>query len=120
MKNEQRTMKRDQGSLFWVLQRVSALGLLFLLGIHFWLLHYQNPGEVIKFGNVAMRLRTLSFVFVDMGLLTFGILHALNGVNNVAQDYGIGSGGRKGIGTILGIIGCIMTLLGGISLLHFI
>lgn len=120
MKSESRMTTRDPGSVSWLLQRVSALGLLFLLGVHFWLLHYRTPGEVITFGSVVLRLRTLTFILVDMGLLIFGLFHALNGLNAIAQDYGFGTGKRKGIGWILVIVGFLIALLGGISLLHFI
>lgn len=113
-------INKTDGTLSWFLQRVTAVGLIFLLGVHLWLLHYKNPGETIRFGNVAIRLRTLTFFFVDMGLLTFGLYHALNGINNIIQDYGIGTTGRRSIGFILVIIGCVMVFLGGISLFKFV
>ncbi|MBA4395042.1 MAG: hypothetical protein C0407_15940, partial [Desulfobacca sp.] len=105
---------------WWVLQRVSALGLLILLGIHFWLLHYRDPGVVITFGSVELRLRNVSFVLVDLGLLTFGLFHALNGIQAIAQDYGFGTGRRKGIGWLLIAVGLVMTFLGGIALLSLL
>ncbi|MEW6408511.1 MAG: hypothetical protein AB1488_00115 [Nitrospirota bacterium] len=113
-------MNKNGSAIAWVLQRLTGVGLIFLLGVHFWLLHYKTLGEVVKFSDVAIRLRTLTFIFVDIGILIFGLFHALNGVNNIAQDYGVRAVGRRGIGWILAIVGCVMAVLGGISIFSFL
>ena len=101
----------------WLLQRLTAVGLVVFLGIHFWLLHYKNPGEAVKFGDVAVRLHNITFILVDMGLLSFGLYHAFNGVGSILQDYGVGKG--NGTRWILIMLGSAMALLGGTSILGF-
>ncbi len=111
-------MTNESSPRAWLLQRVTAVGLVVFLGIHLWLLHYRSPGEIVKFGDVAVRLRTLSFIVVDLGLLSFGLYHAFNGVNGILQDYGIGRGRRTK--WVLILLGGVMTLLGGTSILGFV
>jgi succinate dehydrogenase hydrophobic anchor subunit len=112
-------LKQDVDPLLWVVHRISALALIFLLAIHFWLMHFKSPGEVVKFASVVTRLKNREFILVDLGLLTLTIFHGLNGISNILQDYGIFAAGGKKIGLILGILGCALAFLGGISLLRF-
>jgi succinate dehydrogenase hydrophobic anchor subunit len=113
------TMENKIGNwnaIAWLLQRLTAVGLLLFLGIHFWLLHYRHPGEVITYDSVLMRLRFQPLLLADLGLLIFGLFHALNGLQAIIQDYGFGAGGKRGLGWILLLLGLVMGLLGGFAL----
>jgi len=108
----------------WVLQRVTGLGLVLFLALHFWVQHMPNgylataeeynrivtefagkgqgfvdavekgairkalPGEhVITYSKVVERLQNPWWKAIDIMLQLFGIMHALNGLNNVLTDY---------------------------------
>lgn len=111
-------LKAD-GLVPWVLQRISGALLVAVLGIHFWLLHYRDPGEMIIFEDVMLRLRTPGFLFLDYGLLGLTLFHALNGVRNVVLDYSVPVSSRKALTVMLWIAGVIFFGLGVWALVSF-
>mgnify|MGYP001579010700 CR=1 FL=1 len=113
-------MNKDFNALAWLLQRITAVGLVLLLGIHFWLLHFKTHGEVIKFSDVSMRLHTWTLVLIDICLLIFGLYHASNGIYSIVQDYSVGGNGRRVTLWVLMCGGCVLAIIGGISLFRFL
>lgn len=112
----------------WLLQRVTAVGLVFLLGIHIVIDHLANIGKVeshalpglVSFSNVAGRFHTPAYWVVNVLLLSFALYHGLNGVRNVAMDYGLRGAGEKVVTTGLMLIGLIAFVFGIIALASFI
>ncbi|MFZ5632166.1 MAG: succinate dehydrogenase [Bacillota bacterium] len=98
-------------ALTWLLQRISAVFLLVLLGIHIWLLHVANTSEVISFSEARARLVSAPFVALYVLLLFFGLFHALNGLYTVMVDMGLKA--RK---TVIGILLAVGLGLFGIGL----
>ena len=80
-------MNRSSGTWAWLLQRFSAVLLVFLLGAHFIVLHFVPASAEITFAGVSTRLQTALFTVVDFGLLVLGVYHALNGTRAVLLDY---------------------------------
>ena len=80
-------LNRSSGTWAWLLQRFSAVLLVFLLGAHFIVLHFVPASADITFAGVAVRLKDALFIVVDFGLLILGVYHALNGTRNVLLDY---------------------------------
>ena len=70
----------------WLLQRVSAVLLLFLVGFHIWRLHI-NKIIALDFG--ISRFELLIFVTLDILLLAIGIFHGTNGLYAVLVDFGL-------------------------------
>ena len=83
---------RNVGSFPWLMQRVTALMLLVLLTLHFWVTHYANPNEILDFSVVKIRLQAFLFLVVDFLLLSAALYHGINGMRNIALDF---EGGRK-------------------------
>lgn len=108
------------GAIMWVFQRVSAILLLLVLIVHFWILHYKDPGIIVYYGNVAFRLKTALFLSVDSILLAAGLFHGMNGLNNILLDYGVRPSLRTAAAVILTAAGLGLFVLGIYSLLHFI
>ena len=110
------------GTWPWALQRISAVGLVALLGIHMWLLHFKDAagetsGEtLIEFGDVSMRFDQFIFVVVDYLLLAFVLFHGLNGARTVLLDFDRFSKHRKALDVGLWVLG-IVTLVWGIIIL---
>jgi len=104
----------------WLLQRVSAVFLLFLLGTHFWVTHYSNLGEIIVFKTVQMRLATLTFIIVDFTLLAFVLFHALNGLRGVLLDFNVFARHERILTMILFVMGFFFLLYGGYGLYVFL
>lgn len=83
---------RNVGSFPWIMQRVTAIMLLVLLALHFWVTHYADPNEIIDFNVVKIRLQAFLFLVVDFLLLAAALYHGINGMRNIALDF---EGGRK-------------------------
>jgi succinate dehydrogenase hydrophobic anchor subunit len=108
------------GAMSWVFQRLTAILLLVVLGVHFWILHYQDPGTIVVYGNLAIRLKTAMFLSVDSILLGAGLFHAMNGLNNILLDYGVNSSIRSTMAVILTVLGLALFAVGIYSLFQFI
>lgn len=81
------------GMWSWILQRLTAVVLLFGLAVHLIALHILNIGD-LTYDNVAGRLASYFFIVTDFSLLFAGVFHALNGVRMVLLDYGFSGGSR--------------------------
>jgi len=107
-----------EGSWAWILQRLTAVLLLALLGAHFFVLHFVPSETYITFSGVAARLQGVLFWVIDFGLLVISLYHGLNGVRAVALDYWPGV--DRSLSLALIIIGLVATIYGGRALTVFI
>ena len=110
------------GTWPWALQRLTAVGLIVLLGIHIWLDHFkfaasETSGEtLITFGDVSLRLEQVIYVVVDYLLLAFVLFHGINGARTVILDFDRFAKHRKAVDIGLWILG-VATLIWGIIIL---
>ncbi len=68
----------------WILQRISAVLLLFFLTLHMIVVHY--PPYHIDFSRVLERLANPVWKAIDIAFLAVVIFHALNGTYTVITD----------------------------------
>lgn len=108
---------RGGSTIPWLLQRISAAVLVFLLIIHFWVGHYASFGAPITFAGVQLRLQNALFVIVDSMLLVSVVFHGLNGIRNIILDYPSVLPHNKSVSLTLLIIG-IFTVIFGIYALY--
>lgn len=87
------------------------------LALHFWFLHYQQPGAIIDYSNVAVRLRTALFIVIDLSLLACGLFHGLNGLYQVLLDFGLRGRVQVWTARTLVLLGIIVFVLGLSSVL---
>lgn len=101
----------------WLLQRVSAILLLFLVGFHIWRLHMA---KIITLDVMIPRAEVLIFIVLDLLLLIVGIFHGLNGLYSVLVDLGLKE--KAAVSTIisLGMVGIGCLGVGGYALFQFI
>ncbi|MCS7207227.1 MAG: hypothetical protein NZ951_04730 [Dehalococcoidia bacterium] len=86
---------RPQGFWPWLLQRVSGVALIFLVGLHIWVTHFADIGKVVAgqqeelvlFHLVRLRLQSLVFLLVDGALLGLALFHGLNGLRGVLLEW---------------------------------
>ena len=114
------SITKTQGVWAWILQRVTAVLLLVLLGTHLAVMHFVPANLSINFIGVAARMQSVLYLIVDSGLLAVGLYHALNGVRNVLFDYIVKEGPRRTINTVMWIMGVAFTLWGAYALTAFI
>ena len=83
----------------WLFQRVTAVLLIVILGVHLWL---------ANFGQASASLRAI----LGVTLLGLALFHGLNGVRTVIFDFNIGAQGRRFTTTVLLLLGAVSLLLG--------
>ena len=118
MAEEKIATSKVAGTWAWGLQRLSAVLLIVLLGIHIWVDHFADidPEEFITVGGVEARLDQVLFVVVDYSLLAMVLFHGLNGARTVLFDFDMFAKRKKTIDIALLVVG-IATLIWGIIVL---
>lgn len=107
-----------KGLWAWVIQRLSAVLLILLLGTHFGIMHFVNPTVEITFMSSSLRLQGTLYFLVDSGLLFLGMFHGLNGIRNIILDYWPRSG--KTAGVVLSLIGIAYAVYASTALAAFV
>jgi succinate dehydrogenase / fumarate reductase membrane anchor subunit len=77
----------------WLFQRISAVLLVVLLGVHLWA------------SNFATDWASLLRAGVDVSLLLIALVHGLNGVRTIVLDFGVGAQARKFVSVSLWMLG---------------
>lgn len=116
----QATARKSSGAWAWLLQRITAVLLLGLLGIHIAVLHFIRPEGDITFASVHVRLATLLYMGVDYSLLGIVLYHGLNGARNVLLDFTFGQRAQTAISMVLLLIGLVAFAYGAWGLTPFI
>jgi len=83
----------------WLFQRVTAVLLVVILGVHLWL---------ANFGQSTASLRAI----LGVALLGLALFHGLNGVRTMIFDFNIGTQGRKFTTMLLLLLGAVSLLFG--------
>jgi len=83
----------------WLFQRISAVLLVVVLGVHLWL---------ANFGQAAASSRAI----LGVVLLALALFHGLNGVRAVILDFNPGIRGRRFVTAILVLLGASLLLFG--------
>ncbi len=71
----------------WLFMRVSGLALVFLALLHFAITHVLNDVTATDFGFVARRWRSPLWRIFDWSLLALALMHGLNGLRWIIDDY---------------------------------
>lgn len=107
-----------KGLWAWVLQRISSVLLIVLLGTHLFIMHFVNPLRVLDFAGSSFRLQALWYLIVDSALLAVGLFHGLNGIRNIIGDYWPRL--AAGAAWVLGLIGLVAAGYGSNALYLFL
>lgn len=111
---------KPQGVWAWILQRITAVLLLFFLGAHIVVLHYVPENLNINFLGVAARFKSVLYLFIDSGLLAVSLYHGFNGVRNILFDFISDAGKRNVINMFLLVAGLAFFLWGAYALTFFL
>lgn len=73
---------------WWFFMRISGIILLFLVLIHLYIMHLVDAGvERVNFAFVAERWDNVGWKTFDWMLLVLALLHGVNGLRIVIDDY---------------------------------
>jgi succinate dehydrogenase hydrophobic membrane anchor protein len=109
----------ESGFWPWLLQRVTAVLLIYGLVVHLVATHIFAIGE-ISFDNVQERLQSWFFIITDFLLLASALFHGLNGLRMVLLDYWFAGRSRWALDAVLILVGLGMFAYGTWALLAWI
>jgi succinate dehydrogenase / fumarate reductase, membrane anchor subunit len=97
---------------WWFFMRISGVILIFLVLIHVYLMHLIDGGvERVDFAFVADRWDNVGWKTFDWLMLFLGLLHGVNGLRIVIDDYVHRPGVRTAIkGTLYGLATVLMIM----------
>jgi succinate dehydrogenase / fumarate reductase membrane anchor subunit len=99
--------------------RISGLALVFLALGHLLVMHIIHNVESIDFQFVAARYASPFWRTYDMLMLWFAMIHGVNGVRTVVNDY-IGARGWRTLSLAsLYVLGFVLLTLGSLAILTF-
>ena len=103
----------------WYFFRISGVLLIFLVIIHIILVHATTDVACTTYQYVALRYDNPLWRLYDWLLLTLALLHGMNGLRVVIDDYVRGRGARLTLLSIAGSLTLIFFMLGTITLITF-
>lgn len=107
------------GAIHWLMQRVSGLAIVILVGFHLIVAHYTVPSEGLSYKWVATRMADPLWKLYYLFLLILCVYHGLNGIWMIFQDYVHKDGLRIGLFGGLAILGMLMISLGALTIIPF-
>lgn len=103
----------------WYFFRVSGIALIFLAIIHLFLNHVSTDVSCTSYQLVEIRYANPFWRVYDWLLLTLGLLHGMNGLRVVIDDYVRSRGWRLSLQSLLAIVTLVFFMLGTITLIIF-
>lgn len=103
----------------WYFFRISGIALIFLAIIHLFLNHVATDVSCTSYQLVQIRYSNPFWRLYDWLLLTLGLLHGMNGLRVVIDDYVHTPGWRLSLQSLIGIITLTFFFLGTITLITF-
>lgn len=104
----------------WLFMRISGLVLLFLAVGHVVIMHVLDEGiDRVDFGFVATRWGSPFWRTWDWALLTLALIHGINGLRVIVQDYVRRTGVRFAVNMLFLTLGFILFVLGTVIVFTF-
>ncbi len=103
----------------WYFFRVTGLALIFLVIFHLFLNHVATDVSCTSYQLVAIRYENPFFRLYDWLLLTLALLHGMNGLRIVVDDYVRSRGWRLSLQTLVAVTTLVFLMLGTITLITF-
>lgn len=103
----------------WLFMRVSGVLLLFLALGHLAILHLYHGVDEVNFALVAARYRNPLWRLYDWFLLTLALVHGLNGLRMVVEDYVLRRGLRVFSLIVVYFLAFVFLILGSYVVLAF-
>lgn len=104
----------------WLFMRVSGLVLLLLAVGHVLIMHLPGEGvERVDFGFVATRWASPFWRTWDWALLVLALIHGVNGLRVIVQDYVRWPGARLAVNMAFYVLGFVLFVLGTVVVFTF-
>jgi len=103
----------------WLFMRISGVVLLFMALGHLCIMHIINNIEVINYAFVAKRFATPFWRTYDVVMLWLAMIHGVNGIRTLVEDYISARGWRLVSLASLYVVGFIILALGSMVIFTF-
>jgi len=103
----------------WYFMRISAIGLFFLAIIHLFINHVTTDVACTSYQLIAARYANPYWRVYDWLLLTLALLHGMNGLRVVVDDYVQIRAWRIRIESLLGLLTLAFFMVGTVTLITF-
>jgi succinate dehydrogenase / fumarate reductase, membrane anchor subunit len=103
----------------WYFFRVSGVFLIFLAIIHLLLMHVSTDVAKTSYDFVANRYANPFWRVYDLVLLTLALLHGMNGIRVMVDDYVRSRGWRLAWQSFLGVVTLTFWLMGTLTIVSF-
>jgi len=103
----------------WYFFRISGIGLIFLALIHVFLNHVSTDVSCTSYQLVAIRYADPFWRVYDWLLLTLALLHGMNGLRIIIDDYVQNRGMRLTLQSTVGLLTLVFFMLGTVTLITF-
>ncbi len=103
----------------WLFMRISGVVLLAMILAHLAIMHVFMPIEDVTFSFVAGRWALPVWRWYDLVMLGLGLVHGLNGVRVVADDYVHSRGWRLTVMSLIYLGGFVFLVVGAQIILSF-
>jgi succinate dehydrogenase / fumarate reductase membrane anchor subunit len=104
----------------WLFMRVSGVVLLFLAVGHVLIMHVLDTGvSRVDFKFVALRWQSPFWRAWDWALLVLALVHGINGLRIIVQDYVRWPGVRFAVNMLFAVIGFSLFVLGTVIVFTF-
>ena len=103
----------------WLFMRISGVVLLFMALGHLCIMHIINNIEVINYAFVAKRFATPFWRTYDLVMLWLAMIHGVNGIRTLVDDYISARGWRLVSLASLYVLSFIILALGSMVIFTF-
>ncbi len=103
----------------FLFMRLSGVFLLFLAVSHVLVQHVANSVHELDQSFVALRWSSGIVKGIDLMLLFFALIHGVNGLRNVLEDYVHSEQAMKVINVVLAVFLVISLIFAGIAIITF-
>ena len=79
----------DRSGTLWLIQRLTAAFLVFVLAFHFLMLHFVNHAAEVTFAGTSARMSTWAYLSLMVLFLLTATFHGVNGVYNALINQGL-------------------------------
>lgn len=102
----------QRGGTRWLLQRVTAVFLIFVLAFHFMLLHFVNHASDITFMGTQVRMQQAGYFLTMVLFLVTATFHGVNGVYNALVNQGLTGAPKHIVKYVLALAGLLLVAQG--------
>jgi succinate dehydrogenase / fumarate reductase membrane anchor subunit len=99
--------------------RVSGVVLVALVLIHVFIVHVVTPIQAVNFAFIASRWANPFWRWYDLIMLGLGLIHGMNGVRVVADDYIHSPGWRTVVAALIWLTTFVFLVVGAEVILVF-